>query len=135
MCCSNVSKLVLTKKIDNFFLHLCASLDLFQGQGHWRCWSTKYSKRWMKFNNLINFLFPLPVCLNNPDRGRRSKYCVDHAGERPSPTIAEVDLRPITRLWAKKMAEKKLLEETAVVHAQECKLVRNVKRFHNTTAG
>ena len=84
------------------------------------------------------------MCTNDPDIGRKSKYCSEHffldtnSKEKPEPVAAttQIDIRPQTRAWTKKMLELKALpcieEDNGPIG---CREEQNIKKYYDRTAG
>ena len=72
------------------------------------------------------------LCINNPVRGNQfvenSKYCRVHDKENSGLTDEQIDLRPITRAYARNMIPNTLTIESG------CKKEKNIDRFHSRTA-
>ena len=73
------------------------------------------------------------MCIRNPVRGNQyqdnSKYCHIHSKDNPGNTDEQLDIRPITRQYAKQLIPK------TIVSNEGCKRADNIDRFHSRTAG
>ena len=73
------------------------------------------------------------LCIRNPIRGNQhhanSKLCGVHDKDNCGVTDEQIDVRPITRLYAKQ-----LIPQTLVSN-EGCKKTENIDRFHSRTAG
>jgi hypothetical protein len=73
-------------------------------------------------------------CVNNPLRGNQnqsnSDFCALHVNGSPSPVCVttEVDLRPVTRSYAKTIQE-------TITTSTACKELKNINKFEKRTAG
>ena len=74
------------------------------------------------------------LCVRNPLRGNQhhanSKFCSIHNKEISGMTEEQLDIRPITRLYAKRLN----LADTLVSN-EGCKKMENIDEFHSRTAG
>ena len=72
------------------------------------------------------------LCINNPIRGNQynpnSKFCKSHVGDQIAKTIEQLDMRPVTRLFARNIPK-------TVVSGEGCKKSNNINNFHDRTAG
>lgn len=72
------------------------------------------------------------MCIRNPIRGNQfqpnSKFCKTHENEQSGKTLEQIDMRPVTRQYAKMI-------QHVVVTDDSCKKEENVDKFHNRTAG
>ena len=73
------------------------------------------------------------LCIRNPIRGNQfiqnSKFCQVHENDQSRQTDEQIDLRPITHSYAKKIIPNTLNVETG------CKKQENIDQFHSRTAG
>ena len=72
------------------------------------------------------------MCIRNPVKGNQfskpSKYCKQHTGDKPAFTEEQMDLRPVTRLYAKSISACETSEEG-------CKKRKNITSYYSRTAG
>ena len=81
------------------------------------------------------------MCVNSPLIGK-SKYCEDHLHldktkeTKKSPTLPQMDLRPQTRLFLKKLKEQQVIDEIDDEKGDlGCRKKENWKQFYETTSG
>ena len=71
-------------------------------------------------------------CIRNPIKGNQStqpiKYCTEHAGNQDATTSEQLDIRPVTRLYAKSIS-------TTVTSGEGCKKPDAINLFYERTAG
>ena len=71
-------------------------------------------------------------CIRNPVKGNKStqpmKYCQEHAGNKCSTTSEQLDIRPVTRLYAKSISN-------TITSEEGCKKPDAINRFFDRTAG
>ena len=72
------------------------------------------------------------MCIRNPVKGNQSttplKYCREHADNKDAATSEQLDLRPVTRLYAKTI-------ENTITSEEGCKKPDAINRFFERTAG
>lgn len=72
------------------------------------------------------------MCIRNPVKGNKttaaSKFCSYHVNSKTSATEEQIDLRPVTRLFAQSITQCETTEEG-------CKKSKNIEKYYERTAG
>ena len=72
------------------------------------------------------------LCINNPIRGNKSKqpskFCITHENGKSGKTTEQMDLRPMTRLFAANLTQ-------TITSNEGCKNNNAIDRFYTRTAG
>ena len=144
--CYQAAPLMRKVTIDGYLKHECTrdkgcQLKVVIGDGNQKCRRRlcHAPKETIEEGSAMPNYYSL--CTASPKIGSKSIYCENHQylekGEtkKKVATSSQVDIRPITRLYAKELLRKDLIEKHDIEKSIGCRDKKNITRYYDTTAG